>query len=84
MTADEAKDEALRLLDEDRWAYSVWDARVRRFLRKLCIAYLLLSLVGMFTIAKTWPHRLCISVASSLVLFTYVCSLRHKSKTPSR
>jgi hypothetical protein len=68
---DDAKDEALRMLDDDQWKLSLWEAKHHWQTRRLYLLYFTVTIAGFVAINSTWM-RFLISVAFLIVLHGYL------------
>lgn len=68
---DDAKDEALRMLDDDQWKLSLWESRHHRQTRWLYLATIATLVFGFVAIPSTW-HRGIIAIGTIVVLHSYL------------
>jgi hypothetical protein len=68
---DDAKDEALRMLDDDRWEFSMWEAKLHFKTRRMALFYFSISIFGLVAINSMWM-RFLISVGMLVVLQSYL------------
>jgi hypothetical protein len=56
LSYDDAKEEVLRMLDDDRWHLSIWLAKEHRKTRWLFLACTCTFVIGFVAIHETWPR----------------------------
>lgn len=78
---DDAKDEVERMLDEDRWKFSLWEASQHRKTRWLFLWCLSLFVIGFAVIQSTW-QRTIIATGSIVVLHSYLRLYGNGIKNP--
>lgn len=78
---DEAKDETLRMLDNDKWQLSLWEARHHRYTRRLHLLFFAVTIVGFVGINSAWM-RFLISVAFLIVLQGYLSFYGYRIEVP--
>jgi hypothetical protein len=78
---DDAKDEALRMLDDERWRMSLWEAKQHFQNRLLALLYMSVSVVGFCAVNAAWP-RFLISIGLLVVLHGYLWSYGYRIKVP--
>lgn len=81
MSYDDAKAEALRMLDDDRWRFSIWEAAQYRKTRWLFFAYTCQFVIGFVIVDAAWP-RLMLGTGMIVVLFAYLRFYGNGNKNP--
>jgi hypothetical protein len=71
MSYDDTKDEVERMLDDNRWSFSVWEAAHYRKTRWLYLATIATLVFGFVAIQSIW-QRIIISIGSTFVLHSYL------------
>ena len=78
---EDDKDEALRMLDNDQWTLSLWEAKHHFQNRRLAILYFTIAIVGFCAIHSTWM-RFLMSVGMLIVLHGYLWSYGYRIEVP--
>jgi Ca2+/Na+ antiporter len=81
MTDDDAKDEALRMLDDDEWQLSLWEFKQHRTQRTLFILFFGMTVVGLVVIPSLW-HRLLMVLTLLFVLYGYLWTYGYRIEIP--
>jgi hypothetical protein len=71
LSYDDAKEEVLRMLDDDRWHLSIWLAKEHRKTRWLFLACTCTFVIGFVAIHETWP-RVMLGSGFITVLYSYL------------
>jgi hypothetical protein len=72
---DDVKDEALRILDDDQWQFSLWEAKLHTRWLRLHLLYFSTAIVGFVAINNAWV-RFLIIVVTLIVLWGYLRAKR--------